>query len=161
MLSMPPATTTSFEPATMTSCASIVAFIAEPHILDSVVQLTEIGSPAFSAACRAGAWPCPAIRQLPKSSSCTSPGAMPGALHRGLDRHGAQVARGQRREIALEAAHRRARGAHDHDRIILHRQVPLFIPFPDLRRGRATSSPPQFGQRPCMASAHFAQNVHS
>jgi hypothetical protein len=29
------------------------------------------------------------------------------------------------------------------------------------RRGRATSSPPQFGQRPCIESAHTAQNVHS
>jgi hypothetical protein len=30
------------------------------------------------------------------------------------------------------------------------------------RRGRATSSPPQFGQRPCSApSAQLAQNVHS
>ncbi len=77
MLSMPPATTTSFDPATSPSCASIVAFIAEPHILDSVVQWTDVGSPAFSAAWRAGACPCPAIRQLPNSTSCTSPGAMP------------------------------------------------------------------------------------
>ena len=30
-----------------------------------------------------------------------------------------------------------------------------------MRRGRGTSSPPQFGQRPPMASAHRAQNVHS
>ncbi len=77
MLSMPPATITSFEPATSESCASIVAFIPEPHILDSVVQFTEFGSPAFNAACRAGACPCPAIRQLPNSSSCTSAGWMP------------------------------------------------------------------------------------
>ena len=77
MLSIPPATTTSADPATMMSCASIVAFIAEPHILDSVVQLTDIGSPALSAACLAGAWPWPAIRQLPNSSSCTSPGDRP------------------------------------------------------------------------------------
>jgi len=32
---------------------------------------------------------------------------------------------------------------------------------PDFRLGRGTSSPPQFGQRPCMALAHLAQNVHS
>jgi len=31
----------------------------------------------------------------------------------------------------------------------------------DFRLGRGTSSPPQFGQRPCIASAHIAQNVHS
>jgi hypothetical protein len=33
--------------------------------------------------------------------------------------------------------------------------------IPDFRLGRATSSPPQFGQRPCMEAAHLAQNVHS
>jgi len=30
-----------------------------------------------------------------------------------------------------------------------------------LRRGRATSSPPQFGQVCCICSAHPEQNVHS
>lgn len=29
------------------------------------------------------------------------------------------------------------------------------------RRGRRTSSPPQFGQTAAIASAHFAQKVHS
>jgi hypothetical protein len=29
------------------------------------------------------------------------------------------------------------------------------------RRGRATSSPPQFGQVCCICSAHREQNVHS
>ena len=38
MLSIPPATMTSALPAMIASCASIVAFIAEPHIFDKVVQ---------------------------------------------------------------------------------------------------------------------------
>ncbi len=77
MLSMPPATMISALPAMIASCPSIVAFIAEPHIFDSVVQLVDNGRPAFSEAWRAGACPCPAIRQLPKISSSTSAGAMP------------------------------------------------------------------------------------
>ena len=55
MLSMPPATTMSPEPATIRSCASIAAFIAEPHILLTVVQPAASGTPALSDACRAGA----------------------------------------------------------------------------------------------------------
>jgi hypothetical protein len=55
MLSMPPATTMSAAPATSASCAIIAAFIAEPHILFTVVQPVESGMPALSDACRAGA----------------------------------------------------------------------------------------------------------
>ena len=69
MLSMPPATTISAEPATITSCASIAAFIAEPHILLTVVQPAESGTPALSEACRAGAWPWPAGSTLPMITS--------------------------------------------------------------------------------------------
>jgi hypothetical protein len=54
--SKPPATTTSMLPAVSTSWPNIAAFIPEPHILDSVVAPAEGGSPAPSAACRAGAW---------------------------------------------------------------------------------------------------------
>jgi len=39
--------------------------------------------------------------------------------------------------------------------------IPPDYPVSDLRRGLATSSPPQFGQRPAIAAAQFAQNVHS
>ena len=34
-------------------------------------------------------------------------------------------------------------------------------PCQDARRGRATSSPPQFGQTSCVEAAHVGQNVHS
>ena len=77
MLSMPPATMMRALSASRTSCASIAAFIAEPHIFDSVVHGVATGSPALSAAWRAGACPCPAIRQLPKITSSTSAGATP------------------------------------------------------------------------------------
>ena len=55
MLSMPPATMISALPATIRSCASMAAFIAEPHILDRVVQFVDSGRPPLIDACRAGA----------------------------------------------------------------------------------------------------------
>ena len=42
-------------PATMASCASIVAFIADPHIFESVVHGVALGSPALSDAWRQAA----------------------------------------------------------------------------------------------------------
>src|SRR5512139_962811 len=74
---MPPATMTSFVPAASRSCASIAAFIAEPHILLMVVQPAASGSPALSEAWRVGAWPWPAGSTLPMITSSTSAGAMP------------------------------------------------------------------------------------
>jgi hypothetical protein len=50
MLSMPPATTTSAEPATSASNAIIVACMPEPHILLTVVASIDNGRPAPSAA---------------------------------------------------------------------------------------------------------------
>jgi hypothetical protein len=75
MLSMPPATTTCALPARSMSWPNIIARMPLPHILLSVTAPALCGSPAFSAAWRAGAWPWPAIRQLPSSTSSTaSPG---------------------------------------------------------------------------------------
>ena len=75
MLSMPPATITSALPATSMSCPNIIARMPLPHILDSVTAPVESGRPARRMAWRAGAWPWPAIRQLPISTSSTaSPG---------------------------------------------------------------------------------------
>ncbi len=72
MDSMPPATTTSAEPARSRSCASIAAFMPEPHILLTVVQPAARGSPAPSDAWRAGAWPWPAGSTHPMMTSSTS-----------------------------------------------------------------------------------------
>ena len=55
MLSMPPATITSWLPTSSMSCAIMAAFMPEPHILDSVTAPAPIGRPPFNAACRAGA----------------------------------------------------------------------------------------------------------
>ena len=100
MLSMPPATTMSAEPATIRSCASIAAFIADPHILLTVVQPTASGTPALSDACRAGAWPWPAGSTLPMITSSHVLGRDARALDRRLDRDRAEIARGKRSEIA-------------------------------------------------------------
>src|SRR6266850_1510685 len=70
--SMPPATITSALPAARMSCASIAAFIPEPHILFTVVQPVPSGSPAPSDAWRAGAWPWPAGKTQPMITSLTS-----------------------------------------------------------------------------------------
>src|SRR5205085_282619 len=77
MLSMPPATMISCVPASSMSCANMAAFMPEPHILDSVTAPALLGSPALNAAWRAGAWPWPAMRQLPNSTSPTESAGMP------------------------------------------------------------------------------------
>ena len=69
MLSMPPDKTISAEPALMMSCASMVAFMPEPQTLLTVVAPVASGSPAPRAACRAGAWPCPAGSTQPMNTS--------------------------------------------------------------------------------------------
>src|SRR5688500_184554 len=69
MLSMPPATITSASPARMAEAPIITAFRPEPQTLLMVVALTPSGSPAFSAAWRAGAWPAPAWRTWPMIAS--------------------------------------------------------------------------------------------
>src|SRR6202040_2181781 len=69
MLSMPPETTMAAEPALMMSCASMVAFMPEPQTLLMVVAPVESGSLAPRAACRAGAWPCPAGSTQPMNTS--------------------------------------------------------------------------------------------
>ena len=60
MLSIPPATTMSADPAASASAAMMAACMPDPHILFTVVACTPSGSPAPSAAWRAGAWPSPA-----------------------------------------------------------------------------------------------------
>jgi hypothetical protein len=54
MLSMPPATMTSWLPASSMSCANMAAFMPEPHILDRVTAPALGGKPALenSLACR-------------------------------------------------------------------------------------------------------------
>ncbi len=70
--SMPPATTTRAEPALTRSCASMIAFMPEPHTLLMVVAPVDCGMPAASAAWRAGAWPRLAGSTQPMMTSSTS-----------------------------------------------------------------------------------------
>ena len=77
MLSMPPATTIFALPLCSMSCPNMIARMPEPHILDSVTAPTDCGNPAPSTAWRAGAWPWPAIRQLPIRASLTASPLMP------------------------------------------------------------------------------------
>ena len=77
MLSMPPATMIPALPASSRSCASMTAFMPEPHILLMVIAPVEAGNPAPRAACRAGAWPRPAGSTQPKRTSSTESGGMP------------------------------------------------------------------------------------
>src|SRR5512141_1426360 len=70
--SMPPATTTVASPARISSAPIMAAFMAEPHILLTVVQGVALSRPAPSAAWRAGACPCPAERTQPMMRSSTS-----------------------------------------------------------------------------------------
>src|SRR5882762_5586581 len=69
---MPPATMTSALPVARMSCASMAAFMPEPHILLTVVQPVPSGRPAPSEAWRAGAWPWPAGSTQPMMTSLTS-----------------------------------------------------------------------------------------
>src|ERR1039457_6478361 len=74
MDSMPPATMMSLVPAASRSCASIAAFMPEPHILLMVVQPAASGRAAPSEAWRAGACPWPAGRTQPMMTSSTCSG---------------------------------------------------------------------------------------
>ncbi len=69
---MPPATITSAEPLLSMSWAKIAACMPDPHTLLIVTASAERGSPAPSAAWRAGAWPRPAGRTLPMNTLSTS-----------------------------------------------------------------------------------------
>ena len=64
-------------PARICSAPSITAFSAEPHILFTVVAGTDTGTPAPTAAWRAGAWPSPAGSTHPRMTSSRSAPLMP------------------------------------------------------------------------------------
>ena len=60
MLSMPPATMQSASPRAIACAARVIALRPEPHTLFTVIAGTAWGSPALSAATRAGLGPMPA-----------------------------------------------------------------------------------------------------
>ena len=93
----------------------MTVFMPEPHILLTVVQGTDCGSPAPIEAWRAGAWPCPAGSTQPISTSLTSSASMPARETARLDGGAAELRCRQRGERALEAADGRAGRADDDD----------------------------------------------
>ncbi len=95
----------------------MVAFMPEPHTLLTVVAPVASGRPAPRAAWRAGAWPWPAGRTQPISTSSMRSGARVGPIECGADRVRAESRGGQAGQLALEAAERRARGGDDDDGI--------------------------------------------
>jgi hypothetical protein len=98
------------------SCANIIARMPLPHILVSVTAPALSGRPARRIAWRAGAWPWPAIRQLPSSTSST---ASPGTPARSTAAFTATAPSSQAAsgEIAQQAADGRAGGGDDDDGI--------------------------------------------
>src|SRR4051794_20502896 len=70
--SIPPVTTTSTSPARIIESAISTARIEDAHTLFTVSAGTSIGSPAATAACRAGAWPAPAWSTWPMITYSTS-----------------------------------------------------------------------------------------
>ena len=71
--SMPPATITSWSPARIIASAISTARMLDAHTLLIVSAGTSIGSPAPTAACRAGAWPAPPWSTWPMMAYSTSP----------------------------------------------------------------------------------------
>ena len=69
MLSKPPVATTSECPSAIDCDPNITDFKPEEQTLLIVVHVTPWSSPAFMAACRAGACPIPADRTLPRMTS--------------------------------------------------------------------------------------------
>ena len=80
----------------MMSCASIVAFMPEPQTLLMVVAPVASGNLAPRAACRAGAWPCPAGSTQPMNTSSIRSGDKLGPLDGGADHVGAELVRAER-----------------------------------------------------------------
>ena len=72
MLSIPPATTTWASPLRISRAARLTAFSDDAQTLLTVNAGTLVGSPAFSAAWRAGIWPMPAVITVPMITWSTS-----------------------------------------------------------------------------------------
>ena len=74
---MPPVTTHSSSPARIIASAIWIARIDDAHTLLIVSAGVSIGSPAPTAACRAGACPAPACSTWPMITYSGSPGSRP------------------------------------------------------------------------------------
>ena len=116
---MPPVTTHSCSPARIIASAISIARIDEAQTLLIVSAGVSFGSPAPTAAWRAGAWPAPRLEHLAHDHVLGLVRLEPDALERGLDHDRAELRRLVAREPAAELAERRADGGDDDERVML------------------------------------------
>ena len=95
----------------------MTAFMPEPHILLTVVQVVDFGRPAPSAAWRAGRLALACREHAAEDHFFDVIARESRPLDGGPDRGGAELGRLHVLEVALEAAHRRARRTDDNDGI--------------------------------------------
>src|ERR1019366_3926174 len=117
MLSMPPARAILALPAHKISCASMMAFMPEPHILLTVVQGVASGRPAANATWGGGSLALARRQNAAKNQLFNIIGADAGPGNRRLRRHGAKARGGKILEIPLKTANWRARRAYNDDLI--------------------------------------------
>jgi hypothetical protein len=96
MLSMPPATTISPDPATIRSCASLERRLPCGRL--TLARRQDVAHDHF-------------LHILARDARTRD---------RRPDRDGTEIARGERSEVALESAHGGARGSDNHHRIVQH-----------------------------------------
>ena len=157
----------SLVPAAMRSCASIAAFIAEPHILLTVVQPVASGRPALIDAWRAGAWPWPAGSTLPMITSCTSAGLMPARSTAALIATAPRSLAASGAKSPINPPIRRSGRAYDNNRIVQHSRVPFIraasrraAAEAEARRRSSDIGPPsrrRSARRTCTRSCIFAR----
>ena len=91
----------------------MTAFSPEPHTLLTVYAAMVSGSPAISAACRAGFWPTPACTTLPDDDLVDLLGPDVGPLQRLGDGDGPELRGRHVGQPAEELADRRADGGEE------------------------------------------------
>ena len=115
MLSMPPATTTSAEPARRRSLASIAAFMPEPHILLTVVAPAAMRQPGADRRLARRRLALARRQHAAHQDFVDAFGRDIRPFDRGGDRPRPQRRGGDVLQVAEKAAHRRARRADDDD----------------------------------------------
>ena len=119
MLSMPPATITSAEPARSMSCANIAARMPEPHILLTVVQPVRQRQPRAERGLARRRLALAGRAARSRTDFLDGSGQMPARSTRRRNGDSAEFGRRHRREVALESGHRRARRRYDDHRITI------------------------------------------
>ena len=115
MLSMPPATTILAEPARIASWPSMAAFMPEPQTLLTVVQTVDFGQIGAECGLTRGGLFQPGGKDAAHEDFVGRFVLEARTFERAADGGGAELGRGRGFELALKAAERRARGAHDDD----------------------------------------------